>query len=578
MRRVLRRRAPVAMLVDALVASLVATLVVVASMLALPTAQAASATLQRQAVQLGESVRLVIRFDGEADVDGFDASLLAGDFHLLGTSTRSRVEVVNGTRSATTELLVDLMPRREGVLTIPSLPFADGNTEPLSLTVLAAADAGSADVLLEVSAEPDTVYVQAPVQLAVRLLYRRSLLEGNLSDPSIEDALVRRQGDDRQYSARRGGESYRVIERRFVVFPGRSGELHIPALRFVGLLAADAGDGLGGFGLFRGGGRRVGAESQPLTIEVLPPPPGAPSPWFPANDVRLSEDWGDDPVPVFRVGEPVTRRLRVEALGASGEQVPPLAPGTPEGMRSYPDKPVLHTGSRDGHLLGVREQSLALVPTRAGRQVLPAVEVHFWDTAADRARVARLPAREIEVLPAPADVTPALPGSEPSSPPATPVPAGEVVEPSPPGSAWPWLAALFALGWAVTAMAWWRQRRGAVARAPTPAADRQPAVPSPSRAFRQHDPRLAREALLHFARRCWPADPPTGLQALAARLGDEARAPLQALDAACYGEAGDFDGEALHRRLSPLLKAARGDVADDAREDLPPLYPEPPPR
>ncbi|MDH3451012.1 MAG: DUF4381 domain-containing protein [Gammaproteobacteria bacterium] len=87
-----------------------------------------------------------------------------------------------------------------------------------------------------------------------------------------------------------------------------------------------------------------------------------------------------------------------------------------------------------------------------------------------------------------------------------------------------------------------------------------------------NDAPSARLALLHWARLAWPASPPRGLTALAARLGDAALSrALAELDYSLYAAgAGSWQGRELWRRASWALKPTLGRIAPG--EALPQLY------
>ena len=539
------------------------TLALLAAVPAAVHADGVTATLDRNPVRLGESVRLVIELEGAGEIGDLDTTVLEPDFEVLGTASSSRLDIVDGTPSRTSRLIVELAPRREGRLVIPEFEAGGGRTAPIVLEVLAAASGNGADVFVEVAAEPERAYVQSPVGLRVRLFVAGSLTEGNLSDPVVDGAQVRRAGEDTQYSAVRAGTRYRVIERRFLVTPGRHGRLTVGPVAFSGRLA-DSGQGAFG-GLF-GQGRHVRAHGESVELEILPPPQAAAKPWLPARDVHIAEHWPDGE-PRFAVGQPVTRSIRIEADGVTGEQIPPPAAAGADGIRLYPDKPSFDSSIDDARVVGVREQRFAMVPLRPGALTLPEVMVSWWDIAADRARVARLPARTVTVLPA-ADAGPTAI--------AAPMHTAPVTTPAAP-SPWRLVALAFALLWLATAGLWWRRARRA-ARAPATGDPRSAAASSPAavrRACREDDPRAVRTALLDWAAGRWPDDPPRGLDALAARLGGaDAARRLAELDAACYAPAPvSFDGSTFWSSIGGLLVEPSARGSGSSRDPLPPLWP-----
>ncbi len=540
-------------------------------MLSAPAALAdVSASVDRNPVRLGETVRLVLDISGESNAGGFDAAPLEADFEVLGTASTTRINIVGGRQQTTTRLIVDIAPRREGALRIPPLSLDAGTSNPIDLTVLAAAapsTADTAEVTLELSVDREKVYVQAPMVLTARLSLGVPLLGGNLSDPVVEDAVVQRIGEDDSYASQVGGVRRQVIERRFLVYPQRSGSLEIPALRFDGETASGSSSrGLGG--LFSQG-RRVRAVSDSVVVEVLPPAVDfVGGRWLPASEVRLIESWPDDP-PVFVVGKPVTRTLRIEADGVLGEQIPDIAIDEVADMRHYPDRAEIDTVYAADRVTGLREQRVALVPARAGTFTLPGVELSWWDVDTDTARVARIPPRSIEILPAPAVAGP--PTAPESAPSVDPGLANAPLVATGGRGPWPWISLVFALLWLATLALWWRG-----GRQKEPAAAMPGSAPS-TRALRRVcsgvDPRAARSALLAWGRSRWPLDPPLGLEQLAARIDASLAAEFRDLDAACYAPgSGSWGGHELWQRLAPFLDMGRG--CPPTASPLPNLYPD----
>ncbi len=88
----------------------------------------------------------------------------------------------------------------------------------------------------------------------------------------------------------------------------------------------------------------------------------------------------------------MTRSLtRVKAEGLSSAQLPALPSTDVNGLRRYPDQPVLGNQSSDRGLIGSREDREALVPNRVGPLELPSVEVVWWNTHEDHLERTSLP-------------------------------------------------------------------------------------------------------------------------------------------------------------------------------------------
>jgi len=238
---------------------------------------------------------------------------------------------------------------------------------------------------------------------------------------------------------------------------------------------------------------------------------------------------------------------------------------------------------------GEKTQAIAFVPTRAGTFTLPPVRLRWWDTQADRERLAELPARTLKVLPAAGTRAFKVPSPESAAniPAPAPLSDGQVVEggagnsgvvDTPAGTdPWRWVSLGLGLLWLVTLGLWLRG-------GPSPGRDKKAASPAPDRpgegpararfqkGCREANARLARRGLLEWAAAHWPEHPPRGLQELATRLDDpRLRQMLTELDRSLYREdGGEWDGKALAHRLRQLPKAAS--VAGRP-SPLPELYP-----
>jgi len=423
------------------------------------------AWLDRDTLELGETVTLNVEAKGGGGTVQPDFSALKQDFDLLGTQSSQQLSIVNGQRTSSTLWAVGLQPRRAGRITIAPIAVGDTHTAPIELEVRAVA-AGSQpqagdDVFLEVAAEPLDPYVQQQVRYTVKLYYAFDLTNGNLAEPSADGLAVQRLGQDKTYFATLGGRRYHVVERHYALTPERSGALTVNSLAFRGS-ALDSSDPTGFFSR----GRSVAARSQEVRLEVRPKPAtwtdGA---WLPAASMLLKDE-SELPTEVH-VGDPVTRTIRLQAQGLGYEQLPEFDLAAPEGADVYPDKADTRTRDDGEWLYGERVRKFAFVPDRPGVLTVPGLDVRWWDTVHDRMQTAQLPPRQVNVLPALGTSSPAA-GPAPASAPRIEGDAPLVTDTA---HAPDWRD-LFVLAfglWLLTLAAWWaharRQRAAEPARA-----------------------------------------------------------------------------------------------------------------
>lgn len=597
------------------------------------------AVLSQPEVRLGESVELLLRQRphagaGVGRVTAMpDLSPLEGDFQILDRRQVQRSSTVNGRTDSSLDWIVTLAPRRAGALEIPALALGGARTEPLRLLVAerAASAAGSAaappPIMLEVEVDRADPYVQGQVVLTARILDRVGMTAASLTDPVVPGAVVERLGEDVSRSERRDGRDWRVIERRYAIFPQASGPLEIAPLHLEARLPADprAAGGVRGQGfrgpafgggmfpdsLFSGtgpfdqifaqmrsqafgggfadpflgrGGQRTSLVSEPVTLQVRERPAAAGSGWWlPARDLRLEEEWSGDS---FRVGEPVTRRITLLARGATAAQLPELALPPADGLRQYVEDSASQDAVRGGDAVAARQVLVSVVPGRPGELVLPELRVPWWDIEAEQERVAVLPARVLQVAPAAGGtaasqaVAPATVGQAGAEPAGEPAVAGiqeTFGEGGFPARVWPAALALALLAAAGGGLHWWRRRRATSGRAGAAGGVADRAAGAVVQACVAGDGAAALAALAAWGRLCWPANAPRGAAAVAERLDDaDLRRAVRDLNALLYG--GGREDEAVAeacRRLGEAFRRARHRRGERvAVSALPPLYPE----
>jgi hypothetical protein len=363
------------------------------------TAAPVTAKLDRSSAVVGETITLTLQTSDTDQSLDTDLSVLQVDFDVLNRRSETQMSFVNGRQTASVRLVITLEPKHQGNLLIPALKFPGARSSPISIKVSAAPALAPGDVepvFIEVTVHPETgpYYVLSQISLMVRIFYQTNLTEAAINPPAPEQASVRLL-DEVPYQADRNGERYRVLERRYAIFPERSGTLTIPAMQLSGRLIERPSDRLW---QPKVRGRRVRVESEPLTLEISPRPAAYTGDfWLPARRIMLSQQISDNEK--LHVGEPVTRTVILDAVGLEEHMLEePVWPEVPA-SRIYPDQPQGISRDDGEWVLGHKEFRYAIVPEEAGELVLPEIRLDWWDTVANRQRTAVLPEHRINVLP-----------------------------------------------------------------------------------------------------------------------------------------------------------------------------------
>ncbi|BBP00530.1 BatD family protein [Sulfuriferula nivalis] len=572
------------------------------SSMSMPVMAAINASLDQNQIAPGESVQLTLQHDGQTNSQP-DLSPLKQDFEVAGQSSGSSVQIINGKVNSKVELILMLIPKHSGKLQIPALSWDGQHTPVLDLTVVAGAPGQAGNTSGAVTAHPfittkldqQQPYVQAAATLVIKIYVDQPLLQASLNFQPGNDVLIQQLGDDQQSSEVYKGKNYQVIQRKYLLFPQRSGQIRLdgPVLNTQvqvqdnTVSANDPFFGNSPFGGMMSATRPLRIQADPVVLNVQPRPAnGSAHDWLPAQNVTLNETWKPDSGKIH-AGEPVTLHLHLGAIGLTAAQLPDLSQAIqlPQGLRAYPDQAKLNNSVQSDSVFASRDQDIAIIASSAGHYQVPELHLYWWDTSKNQQKEIVLPAHTLDALPgvvtSSTGVTPLPQGasnSDTSSSASLSSPrAGSVFA----GDFWKWLSLLFACMWLVTLIIWWRVRKNqSTSKAVTVKEPFIPPVLAPHaeksrQAFQQacteNDKQAARQSLLDWARATWPQDPPVGLQALSRRLDNPVSQQLiMQLDRACYVDE-NWQGSALRDALEQLNNGVN--KAALAETKLPGLYP-----
>lgn len=529
-------------------------------------------SVDRNPVKLNESFQITFSASGQADGSpNFEP--LREDFDILNQRRSNNVSWVNGKVTRNEQWVLSVMPTRVGDLTIPAVAFGSDNSQPLVVTVSDAPQAsasGNDEIFLEVEATPEQAYVQSQVLYTLRIYFRVQITHSTLSDLDVKDALVEQLGEDSTYRTQINGVEYGVLERKYAIFPQQSGLFTIPPMILNTEVVSGRQSRFNGF-FNRQITENRRASSKAVTLNVQPVPKDFDgSVWLSAESLELTETWSDDRLQ-SRVGEPLTRTIRLAAKGTTVGQLPELASQvTMAGLKTYPDQPVLNEEKHSDGLLAVREEKLAYIPNKAGGYTLPAVTIQWFNTRTQSMEQASLPAVTLHALPA-ADVghtsqAVVQPGSESE----TTMP---LIQSTPVTDAgfWPWLASFLALGW--LSNVWWLLRRRVSISPKSQQAEPDTQSLSAERELKKacavNDPLAARQALLSWGRACFGVE---NLNALATKCAEPLAAELLQLNRHLYAaQSSAWAGDSLWRVFNEQGKISQKPQAVD-ESALEPLF------
>jgi hypothetical protein len=508
-----------------------------------------TARLSHNPVSMDESFHLIYEADSSVDDDP-DFSALAKDFEILSSSQSTNMRSVNGSWSLKKSWDLVLISKQAGVFTIPSVSFGKDSSPAVQVTVKPSTSNnmqganGKDAYFLEVSTDKRTAWVQSEIIYTVRFLTSLPINRPTLSEPetSDPDAIIEKLGQVANYQKMIKGVPYSVNEIRFAVYPQHSGTLTFKPVVLEGRLAT-GGRPSSLFDQFMQSGTLKRLRSKSVSVTIKPRPTNIPADrWLPAEKLTISDEWSED-ITQLRTGEPVTRTLTISAEGLTAEQLkdPELAEIT--GVKQYPDKAVTENQLKRGGITGTRQIKVAMIPTQAGRYVIPEISIPWWNTRTGKQEYARLAETVIEAtgLANTAALQPPTEAVQQSgqrvdqpaeSAGSTATTADQVI--INPGY-WPWISLALAIGWITTTILLFRSSRADTARTKT--APLPPILPlqrAVEKACTSGDAAKTKDALLAWAAVRWPAQNITSLADIANISPAELAFRINALNSALY--------------------------------------------
>ncbi len=527
------------------------------SIFATTVVQAANITVttSRNPVALDDSFHLIYEADSSVDDDP-DFSSIYKDFDVLNSSQSTNMRSINGSWSMKKTWDLAVMAKKVGKFTIPPIAFGKDISPAIQVTVNNSSSPNSvspdgqstipAKIFLESAIDNKTGWVQSQIIYTVRLLRTVSIAGASITEPvtSDPDAIIHKISED-NYQTTRNGIRYEVFERRYAIFPQKSGQLKINPVMFEGRVNAQQPMTI--FDQFRMSGqlKRLRNKAVSANIKAAPDTINLQD-WLPATDVQLLEEWSDD-IQNIQTGDPVTRTITIAAEGLTAVQLPDLKFGEIDGLKQYPDKPITEDRPSTSGITGLKQIKVAIIPTVAGSYTLPEIKLQWWNTKTNKSESAIIPEKvltaigsattnNIVTIPEPAQTQTLGNGSvvigEELPAAVTSVAADDLF--------WKYIALTFALAWLITLLLLFRKPKTGT---PALAAETQrtrlpvkPAIAAVQKHAAKNDAIHTRTALIEWARAAYEDEHINNLSQVSEKCSPQLSQTIRQLNESLYSK------------------------------------------
>jgi len=372
-----------------------------------------SLSLDRSEATLADGIVLLVSVSGahgdsaRPEIPGLE------DFLVRPAGTSTRVEIVNGRYSAGTNFSYLLQPKKAGKFRIgPAQLTVDGTTyrsDAATVTVgqPAAAPAGDrGPVFLVTTLAPGRVYVEQQALYTLKLYRSLNIADVSVNMPEVDGLSFAKLGEPREYQGVFQGHPYQIIEVRYLVTPQKAGMLTVTPTRMD--LTVFTPQNRTRRGIFddpffgqAASGRQTTLASDALVLQVLPlPQEGRPADYSGLVGSFTLETTLEPQQ--LKAGESVTLTATVRGRG-NAKRIPELKIPTIDGLKIYPDQPVLKDETDGEGVTVAKVMKWALVPEREGRYRIPSLVMSYFDTAGGHYRTLKTPEATLSVSPGSAD-------------------------------------------------------------------------------------------------------------------------------------------------------------------------------
>ena len=378
-----------------------------------------SVSLDRDTIGLDEQAVL------EVVVSGTDQNLPAPQmptlsmFEVYSQGRSSNISIINGQVSSSISYRYMLLPSKAGTWPIENIAIVYKNKRykgnRVELTVLdkgvaaspkleesaQTTEGDSKDFFLEAVVDKTNPYVNEQVTLTLKFYIAvRYYGTPELKEPSTTGFWTEVLGNQTPYFQKLNDRTYKVIERKYALFPTQTGELTIGRATITTSVATRGAKQRDPFNtnlddFFGNWGQEVDIRSKPVTLNVKPLPVEGRPDDFTGTIGQFSIVASPDKLEV-EVNQPVTVTIKINGTGNIKSVAEPIIPDLPD-FRIYKASSSEKTAKLNDRIGGTKIYEEVFIPKKPGKLQIPSLGFNYFDPQQKKYRVMKTPPIDINV-------------------------------------------------------------------------------------------------------------------------------------------------------------------------------------
>lgn len=407
--------------------SLLSTFVSAAQLIA--TADRHQVTRDEQIVVTLSLFNSDTRLRAEGVSPNVDLTLLSDDFEIGSTQENFRYNAFRHRARASSELTIQLFPRREGNFTIPAFTVDGVSSAPISVSVLPSPDKNAPLAFSEGGTVPATAYSGQQIVAYLDLFYRKPIASAKLggdleTEPTALDRLEHYRLPNSERKEQRNGFEYTVFRSAWAIFAPKDEtlDLHFPD---IWITFVDKEN------------RRLAGVSRTLSIESLPSH---------AAELPIGRVDIDVTESVSANNESATWQITLTGPMSASTLSRTLDVPNGTGYRLFQGEANIARDSNANGVVSIARYTLTALSGQPATFTLPPLIVKYFDPTLRRIGQSRYDFKAVH-----------LAGGRTA--PLAPISPITTIEPWPTQTVWKALASLFFLAWLATLWALFIRRR-----------------------------------------------------------------------------------------------------------------------
>jgi len=364
-------------------------------------------TISRDTIGLDETATLQIIVSGNTQDLPSPKLPTLPMFEVYSQGRSSNFSMVNGRIESSVTYRYLILPKKEGSYPIENIAVVYQNKrykgDAVSLTVLDQGTAStpsleakasdktgqSRDLFLQATVDNANPYVNEQVTLSLKFYIAVQFYGSpSLSGPTTTGFWTEVLRNTAPYHQKIGGRTYRVLERKYALFPTQTGVLQIGRAAITTTVASqsrrrDPFDIFGGIGR----GEDVTVRSNPIKVDVRPLPEQGRPDGYTGTIGKFSITALADKTTV-EVNQPVTVTIRIRGVGNIKSVAEPTIPELDD-FRVYRASSSESVSKPKDKIGGTKIFEEVFIPKVAGTLEIPSLSISFFDPEKQRYQTVR---------------------------------------------------------------------------------------------------------------------------------------------------------------------------------------------